>query len=250
MAAVGDWWMDDIVEPGKVPLLVCTVAFVITFVVTRVIVRMIRAGKGPFSNNSVGGVHIHHVVPGLGLMIVGGLMAIGAGQDGWQTVAGLLFGMGLALVLDEFALVLHLDDVYWQEQGRLSVDVVFVLAGVMFLLLIVGSPVGVEGQSDGEVTGRLVLVTLIVLDVLACGVAATKGKLGTAVTGLFVPLIAYIGAIRTARPGSPWAHKRYHDKPHKQQKAALREARFDARWRSKVDWVQDLVAGTPSGESR
>jgi len=121
MAGVGDWWQNDIVEPGKVPLLVCTVAFVITFVVTRVIVRSIRAGKGPFTNNSVGGVHVHHVVPGIALMIVGGLMAIGAGDDGWQTIAGLLFGMGLALVLDEFALVLHLDDVYWEEPSAVLV---------------------------------------------------------------------------------------------------------------------------------
>ena len=69
---MADWWRDDIVDAGKLPLLLCLVAFIVTFVVTRVITRMIRAGRGPFSNNSVGGVHIHHVVPGLVLLTLAG----------------------------------------------------------------------------------------------------------------------------------------------------------------------------------
>jgi len=141
---MGDFWSGNIDHESKLPLLLCIVAFVCTFVITRIIVRMIRSGRGPFSDNSVGGVHIHHVVPGIILMIVGGLLAIGGVGSGWDNAAGLIFGIGLALVLDEFALILHLEDVYWEEEGRLSVDAVFVLAGVMLLLLIVNSPFGIN----------------------------------------------------------------------------------------------------------
>jgi hypothetical protein len=247
---VGDWWQEDIVDPGKLPLLLTTISFIVTFVVTRVIVRMIRAGKGPFSDNSVGGIHLHHVVPGIVLMLAGGLVAIGAQHDGWQSAAGVVFGAGAALVLDEFALVLHLDDVYWEEEGRLSVDVVFVLAGVMIVLLTLGSPIGVEEQTDSEVTTRVSLMAALAVNAATAVVAAFKGKLGTAVVGVFVPIVAYVGAVRIARPDSPWAKRRYGGKPRKLVKSELRELRFDARWRSKVDWIQDIVAGTPTGESR
>jgi hypothetical protein len=81
-------------------------------------------------------------------------------------------------------------------------------------------------------------------------VAALKGKLGTAVIGVFVPFVAYVGAVRIARPDSPWARRRYEGNTHKLVKSQLREVRFDTRWRSKFDWIQDIVAGTPTGESR
>ena len=133
---MGAVWNGNVDSASKLPLLLCMIAFIVTFVITRIIVRMIRSGRGPFKNNSVGGVHIHHVVPGIILMIIGGLVAIGGVGPGWDNTAGVVFGMGLALVLDEFALILHLQDVYWEEEGRLSVDAVFVLAGVMMLLLV------------------------------------------------------------------------------------------------------------------
>ena len=138
---MGDWWQTEIVDPGKQPLLLCSVAFVVTFAVTRVIVRSIRAGKGGLKDNVVGGVHIHHAVPGIILMAVFGLMGLGAQSTGWQSVAGVGFGAGLALVLDEFALILHLQDVYWGNEGRTSVDAVFLTAGVLFFVLVGSSPV-------------------------------------------------------------------------------------------------------------
>lgn len=247
---MGDWWRDDIVEAGKLPLLLCLIAFIVTFVVTRIITRLIRSGRGPFSDNAVGGVHIHHVVPGLILMVLGGLVGLRTEADGWLHVAGVVFGMGLALVLDEFALVLHLDDVYWEDQGRLSVDVVFVLAAVLFLAIIVGSPVGID-DGDDDLVARIVLIGVVVVNLATAVLAALKGKLGAALVGAFVfPLVAYIAAVRVARPGSPWDHKRYGDHPRKREKAVRREAAFDARWRSKVDRLQDLVAGTPSTGDR
>jgi len=244
---MGDFWSGNIDHESKLPLLLCIVAFVCTFVITRIIVRMIRSGRGPFSDNSVGGVHIHHVVPGIILMIVGGLLAIGGVGSGWDNAAGLIFGIGLALVLDEFALILHLEDVYWEEEGRLSVDAVFVLAGVMLLLLIVNSPFGINVNRE-QTTLRIFLLFVIALDLTMAAICAAKGKLGTALAGIAVPFIAYVGAIRVARPHSPWAKRSYGNHPDRLEKSEKREVQFDARWRSRVARFQDFVAGTFVGK--
>jgi len=244
---MGDIWSGNVDSASKLPLLLCMITFIVTFVITRIIVRMIRSGRGPFKDNSVGGVHIHHVVPGIILMIVGGLLAIGGVGSGWDNAAGVIFGMGLALVLDEFALILHLQDVYWEEEGRLSVDAVFVLAGVMALLLIADSPFGIT-VNDSQSHLRIGLLVLIAVDLTMAAICAAKGKLGTAVAGIAVPLIAYIGALRIARPDSPWAKRAYGKHPKRMEKSKKRESEFDSRWRTKVSKLQDFVAGTFIGE--
>lgn len=126
---MGHWWTRNITEPGKLPLLLALSSFVLTFVITRIVVRMIRAGKGPFGNVEAGGVHIHHVVPGVVLTVIGGFGAVASGRHGFGSAAfAVVFGIGAGLVLDEFALIMHLDDVYWSEEGRKSVEVVVVTA--------------------------------------------------------------------------------------------------------------------------
>ena len=237
------FWHDNVSQPGRTALVICFVAFVVTFVVTRVITRMIRSGRGPFHDNSVGGLHVHHIVPGIFLLIAGGLIALGGLGSDWDNLGGLLFGIGLALVLDEFALVLHLEDVYWQNEGRLSVDAVFVIGAVLILLIVVGSPLGADGEGWRD-WRRWQVVLVIALDLVMAAIAAAKGKLLTAMAGLFIPVLAYIGAIRIARPDSPWARRRYADRPHKLEVARHREQRIDARWRTRVARFQDFVAGT------
>ena len=246
---MGDIWTGNVDDANKLPLLLCAIAFILTFVVTRIIVRLIRSGRGPFSDNSVGGIHIHHVVPGIILMIVGGLLAIGGVGPGWDNTAGVIFGIGLALVLDEFALILHLQDVYWEEEGRLSVDAVFVLAGVMMLLLIANSPFGINVNRD-QTSLRIFLLFVIAIDLTMAAICAAKGNLGTAVVGVVFPLLAYVGAIRVARPHSPWAKRSFGKHPNRMAKALKREAHFNTRWRSKVARFQDFVAGTFVGEER
>jgi hypothetical protein len=80
-------------------------------------------------------------------------------------------------------------------------------------------------------------------------ICAAKGKLGTAVVGVVVPAIAYIGALRIARPSSPWAKRAYGKHPERMEKSEKREKEFDARWRTKVSKFQDFVAGTFIGEN-
>ena len=92
-------------------------SFLVVFLVTRAIVRLIRSGRGPFRNQSIGGVHIHHLVHGIVLMLISGAGEFVYRPEGaWQIVLAVGFGAGAALTLDEFALWLHLDDVYWSEQ--------------------------------------------------------------------------------------------------------------------------------------
>lgn len=115
-------------------LFLASTAFLLTFAIVRGITYSIRAGIGPFHNVSAGGTHIHHLVWGILLLIVVGfiwLLEIGVGSSWVASVSATLFGVGLALTLDEFALWLNLRDVYWEQQGRISVDVALTVGGLM-----------------------------------------------------------------------------------------------------------------------
>lgn len=246
---MGSWWHRHIVEPGKLPLLLCAVAFLVTFVVTRAIVRSIRAGRGPFRNNvSEGGLHVHHMVPGLILLLVGGVFGLASPSEPWWSISAVVFGIGAALVLDEFSLILHLDDVYWSEQGRLSVDAVFLTAGLLLLLLVGASPLGVDGLDPSERATRWVLVTNLLVSLAFVVIVALKSKYITAAIGLFVPFVAVVSALRLARPSSPWARWFYRRKPQKLLRAQRRSERARARWARAGHRIQDLVAGAPTQE--
>jgi len=227
------------IRSTNVPLFVCFAAFLVTFVITRVITRMIRAGKGPFRDNvSDSGLHVHHAVPGIILLVVGAFVAVGTHSDAWTIVAAVLVGMGTSLVLDEFALILHLDDVYWSEQGRTSVDAVLLVGGVMVLVLLGASPAHAGDASVGNGVFGVMAVNLAF-----AAMCFAKGKLGTGVIGIVTPTVAFIGAVRLARPNSVWSRRRYPEGSAKLTRSRAREVAFDAKWRSKVRRFQDRVAG-------
>jgi hypothetical protein len=115
-------------------LFLASLAFLLTFVIVRAITVSIRAGIGPFHNVSAGTTHIHHLVWGILLLIIVGyvwLLEIGVGSTWVASLTAILFGVGAALTLDEFALWLNLQDVYWEQQGRVSVDVVLIFGGLL-----------------------------------------------------------------------------------------------------------------------
>src|ERR1700761_6446709 len=197
---MASWWHRDIVAAGKLPLMLCFVAFVVTFVVTRTITRMIRDGRGPFRNNvTASGTHIHHAVPGIILLIIGAFTAVG-GPDalGWRAFAAVAVGIGTSLVLDEFALILHLQDVYWSGEGQLSVEAVSLTAACLGLALAGFSPFGIPDIGNIELTLRLTATGLLVIDGILSVICVLKGKYRTALFGVFVPGVALIGAIRLA----------------------------------------------------
>lgn len=246
VSSVSHWFDRNIVEPGKLPLLLFAVAFVVTFLVTRTITRLIRSGRGPFKNNvTSSGLHIHHSVPGLILLLIGAVSAIGAPPEApWREIAGVIAGVGGSLVLDEFALILHLDDVYWSEEGQASVQAVALTAMCLLVLLLGVVPFGVNDVGVGEAGARWIVIGATLVSIAAVLVCGMKGKYRLALLAVFVPVIAVVGAVRLARPGSRWFTRRYDTA--KQALATARAERFDGRWDPMFRWLGDLIAGTPN----
>ncbi|MFE1444295.1 hypothetical protein [Streptomyces sp. NPDC058739] len=243
---MGDWLQRNIIEPGKLPLLLALVAFLATFLITRLITRLIRAGRGPFGNVQAGGVHIHHVVPGVVLTVIGGFAAVAGGTRGFGSgLAAVVFGIGAGLVLDEFALILHLDDVYWTEAGRKSVEVVVLTAALVGLMLLGFSPFGVNGLTEEELQNRGTVLLTIGINFLIALIALFKGKFRMAIFGVVVPFVAIVAAIRLARPGSSWARRFYARRPRTRARAMLRAYRHDRRWAGPARRLQDLIGGAP-----
>ncbi|MEU6812111.1 hypothetical protein ABZ920_24670 [Streptomyces sp. NPDC046831] len=246
---MGQWLYRNVVEPGKLPLLLALASFVLTFLTTRLITRLIRAGKGPFGNVEAGGVHIHHVVPGVVLTVVGGFGAVASyGRSLGSGVFAVVFGVGAGLVLDEFALILHLDDVYWSEAGRESVEVVVLTAALVGLVLAGFAPLGVDDLTQEELQNRGTVIVSVVANFVFALVALSKGKLRLAVFGVIIPLIALIGAVRLARPGSPWARRFYRRRPRARARASLRADRHDRRWTGPRRTFQNWIGGKPDPE--
>lgn len=252
---MGHWFHEEIVSTGRLPLFCFFVGVIVGFGFIRFSVRMIRAQVRWWPGNvKPGGMHIHHVVFGIVFMLIGGVAAIILPNNETAPLSAVsaLFGVGSALVLDEFALILHLDDVYWKEEGRTSVDAIFVAVAICGLLLLGLRPIAVSDLVDARTQGGGVLnwsvaIAAALLNLGLALITLLKGKIWTGLVGLFVPVLLYIGAIRLARPGSPWARWRYH-KPTSRAENKLattewRERRLRAPIvRAKI-WVQELVAG-------
>jgi hypothetical protein len=243
---MGEWFTREIVDTGRLRLLVFLVAFIVAFLFIRFSVRMIRRGARWWPGNvTPGGRHIHHVVFGLVLMCVGGIGGLLV-ADGTSATAGALagvFGVGTALVLDEFALVLHLEDVYWSEQGRLSVQVVFIAIALCGLALLGLRPLGL-GDEEDETLAAWATAALLLFNLAVAVFALFKGKVWTGVIGLFISLVALVGAIRLARPGSLWARRRYDER--KLARAAARERRVRGPLGRLGTAISDLIAGRPT----
>src|SRR5690606_6128761 len=120
------------------PELFLLLAFLLSFGFIRTSAHMIRAQVRWWPGNvQVGGTHVHHLVWGILTMLVVGYAAIAfAPGSPLREVLAILFGVGAGLTMDEFALWLHLRDVYWSEQGRSSIDAVIVAAGCGALVLL------------------------------------------------------------------------------------------------------------------
>jgi len=126
--------------------LVAAISFYLTFPMVRILTHSIRAGRGPFHNVDVGGRHIHHLVWGILLLLIvgyGWLLQIGTdvlARSRWPgRIMSFLFGAGAALTLDEFALWLNLQDVYWERQGRASIDAVLLFGTLLAIGLLGGT---------------------------------------------------------------------------------------------------------------
>jgi hypothetical protein len=213
-------------------------AMLLSFAFIRFSTRMIRAEVSWWPGNvTPGGLHIHHLVFGIVLMMLAGFLnfVIQPPSPWFEILAG-VFGVGVGLTLDEFALWLYLDDVYWAEEGRSSVDAV-VFAAIIGGGVIVGFvPLDASGGSI------IAIVASVLLTLGLCALVALKGKLSSAVIGMFIPPVVWVASIRLARPGSWWAKRRYASGSAKELKCEARKERHDRRVRR----FQDLIGGAPS----
>jgi hypothetical protein len=254
------WFEDDIIGRGRLPLLCCLIAFIVTFFVTRTFVRYIRhrADRGvpprwwEPRNIHIGKKHIHHVVVGVLLVMVSGVTLVALSITGTEleyTASAILFGIGAALVLDEYALILHLSDVYWEEDGRTSVDAVFAAVAVGGLLVLGLHPflffVNLWHDTTHSVVLRAGVVFAIVLTLPLAVLVVLKGKVWTGLIGMFFVPLLFIGAIRLSRPQAPWARWFYMRQLDKMARALQRERTLRRPVVRVKLWVQYTIAGTP-----
>jgi hypothetical protein len=253
------WLQHDIIDRGRLPLLCCLVAFIVTFFVTRSFARYIRyrteRGLPPKwwqpRNIHIGSRHIHHVVFGVVLVMISGVTLVSLSVDGNQlelATAAVFFGIGAALVLDEYALILHLSDVYWEEDGRSSVDAVFAAVAVTGLLVLGLHPLMffiALWHDTHSLLMRALAIAGSVLTLPLAVVVLLKGKVWTGLIGMFFAPLLVIGAIRMSRPHAPWARWRYNKQLDKMRRALERERRLRRPVVRAKLWLQNAIAGTP-----
>ncbi|NLE22695.1 MAG: hypothetical protein GX624_07955 [Actinobacteria bacterium] len=239
-----------VLDDAKRSLFLLLVGFIVTFLIVRLNTRLTRRhGRSHLRISSVvtpGGLHIHHSVFGIVAMVVAGILEF-ALQPGspWVEVIAFAFGCGAALTLDEFALILHLEDVYWTGEGRKSIDAVILGITFMTLLLTGLLPATFSSLGDYITLSRWVFFCLVLSGALFVVVCYLKGKLFVGTVGIFVPPVAFVGALRLGKPGSPWARWRYKDSPGKLERALRRDQGFHQKWERRKHMLWDVIGGKP-----
>jgi len=215
------------------------VAFLGAFLFIRTSARLMRSPKVPWWPGSVttGDLHIHHLVWGIVLMMVAGFISLNPIDSPWHEIVAVLFGIGAGLTLDEFALWLRLQDVYWAEEGRSSFDAVVVAAVLAGLIVLGIAPFDLSHDAASVES----LIAVVFIDVLLATAAIVKGKPMMGLIGLFIPVVSLVATVRLASPGSPWARWRY-------RPGSKKLARSEARWRrikARRKRVVDAILGAP-----
>jgi hypothetical protein len=192
------------------------VAFTISFGFIRTSAHLIRAQVSWWPGNveTKGGTHIHHLVWGILLLMAMGYLGLAVDMGSpWLELTAIAFGVGIGLTLDEFALWLNLEDVYWSEKGRQSIDAVIVAASLLGLsllglqfwidayeafLLLLG--LGGERFTGGE--SAAYLVPWQAVGVALATVCLLNRRWLTGIVGMFIPLVAVVGVVILAREPS------------------------------------------------
>src|SRR5688572_6020667 len=167
---------------GREPEFLFLVSFLLSFGFIRTSAHMIRAQVSWWPGNvQVGGTHIHHLVWGICLLLICGYAGgVVRPDEPWQQLTIIGFGIGAGLTLDEFALWLNLRDVYWEAEGRRSIDAVIVVA-VLAALGATGYREWVDAAESVETEVFAVVAAAGVLGFVAALVNAAKEKFGMAV---------------------------------------------------------------------
>ena len=229
----------DRARPGTGAGFLVLAAFVVSFLAIRTSARLTRSVSWWPGGVETGGVHVHHLVWGICLMMLAGFLSFAAPLDPpWWHIVAVTFGVGAGFTLDEFALWVHLEDVYWSQEGRSSFDAVVVAVAFAALVVLGTTPFGLDDPAS--IAGTAAVVALVLGMTLVCIV---KGRVLLGVVGLFVPVAGAFGVLRLGHPASPWGRRHYSG-----ERLARAQARFapDARG---VRWqrrMSDLIAGAPT----
>ena len=229
-------------DAGREPAFLMLVAFILTLAGTRFYTRMART-RG-WGSAHVGDVHVHHLVPGLVLSLIAGGLAIGLEpSEPWVALLAIVFGAGAALVLDEFAMLLHLDDVYWTTEGRASIDACMAAVAFLGLAIVATFPLPTDVGSDK--LARALGDGLIALAAVFVVVTMLKGKLKLGLFGIVFAPLAVVGAVRLAKPTSIWARRLYPEDGRRLRRSEARYATREVRWTRRRDRFYDLIGGAP-----
>ncbi|HET6571122.1 MAG TPA: hypothetical protein VFG58_06515 [Solirubrobacterales bacterium] len=242
-----DFWNDQILADEKQGLFLVLVGFILSFAFIRMSTRLMRSPRvtwWPGSVVSDSGVHVHHLVFGIvTMMIAGALGFLALGESPYAEICAFAFGVGAGLTIDEFALWVYLDDVYWAEEGRSSIDATVIAAAGMMLILLGFSPFSFDTSSVEQTIASIAGAALVFALVAIC---FAKQRVLHGAVGFFVFPLAIYGAARLGKPGSPWARRRYGERnPGRQAKA---EDRFkpDRHTERFKNAFRDVVGGKPS----
>jgi hypothetical protein len=228
-------------EPGARAGFVLLCSFLLSFLFIRTSARMIRKQVSwwPGNVSTRGGLHLHHLVFGVVLLLVCGFLGFAlAPKSPWEEILAAAFGIGAGLTLDEFALWVHLEDVYWTQEGRASLDAVVVAALLGGLVVLGLAPFDLPKQTSSVFSLAVVVLVALIFSTLAI----LKGKPILGLVGLFVPLFSMIGTVRLATPTSPWARRRYHADGARMIRS---RARFERVQRRRLR-LRNAVAGAPN----
>lgn len=242
---VTSFW-ENLGEHNEQAFFLVLVGFVGSFAFIRMSTRIIRSDSVSWwpGNIESAGLHLHHLVFGIVTMMVAGTLGfLSSGVSPYTEITAVFFGVGLGLTIDEFALWVHLEDVYWSREGRSSIDATVIAAALMSLVLLGVSPATIESGSAGAVIGSV----LGLLAIFGCvAICFAKGRILHGAVGIFVAPIAIYGAGRIGKPDSPWARRRYGERSAGKQAKA--EARFNPGRRTErfKESFRDLVGGKPT----
>jgi hypothetical protein len=246
---ISNLWNDQLVEHDRQYHFLVLVGFIGSFGFIRLSTRLMRSPRVPWWPGSVvseGGLHVHHHVFGIFTMMVAGVVSFALSDVGfWYDLCALAFGIGMGLTIDEFALWLHLDDVYWSREGRASIDATLIAAAAMGLILLGAAPYEVQIGSGLDVLATVALIALLASLILIC---LAKRRLYHAMFGAFVPVLAIYAACRIGKPDSPWARRFYGTRRPAKQATAERRFRPDRRTDRFKELLRDAVGGVPEEE--
>lgn len=221
--------------------------FILSFAFIRMSTRLQRSPRATWWPGSVvtdSGVHLHHLVFGIVTMMISGAAGFLAfGNTPWTEICAFAFGTGAGLTIDEFALWVYLDDVYWAEEGRKSIDATVIAAAGMMLVLVGFTPLTIEDGSIQALLGSILSALVVFVLVAICFL---KGRVLHGSIGFFIFPIALYGACRLGKPDSAWAHRRYGERhPKKQTRSKLR---FPPNRRTErfKNAFRDIVGGKPN----